>query len=531
MSETAHHAAPAALAPSDIKATLKSSIIHKAGTALVLLTLGALAFAGHHTGWTLPAFSALLGNGSDARDDWCAAHAVPESQCVECNPRLLPRPADYGWCPRHGVHACPLEHPDVAQLATVPQVSPADLARAQRALDLGARPENSRLCKLYQRRVQFASQEAFERSGVEVEPVWRAPVVESVAANGELTYDPTRVARVSARVPGTVWRVEKNVGDSVRQGEVIALVEAAEVGRAKAEFLQAAAQLRLRETNFQQLHGLAGSGAVSERTVREAETGLSEARIRLLGARQALVNLGLPVAADEVKGLSEEQLAAFVQFLGLPDGLRQALDPRTTTANLLPVRSPLDGTLVAREVVASEVVDTTRVLAVVADVRRLWLTLSVRQEDTRKLAPGQPVHFRSDAGGEEVTTAVTWISPAVDERTRTVKVRADVANPAGRLRANTFGKGQIVLREEKDAIVVPSAAVHWEGDCHVVFVRDRNFLAENGFKVFHTRTVRLGVKDERNAEILAGVLPGEIVATRGSGVLRAELLKGNLGEG
>jgi cobalt-zinc-cadmium efflux system membrane fusion protein len=111
-----------------------------------------------------------------------------------------------------------------------------------------------------------------------------------------------------------------------------------------------------------------------------------------------------------------------------------------------------------------------------------------------------------------------------------VQVRANLANADGRLRAFTFGQGQVVLREEKDAIVVPNDAIHWEGDCFVVFVRDKDFLAEDQPKVFHTRTVRLGARQEKTTEILAGVLPGEVVATRGSGLLRAELLKNNLGE-
>ena len=170
-------------------------------------------------------------------------------------------------------------------------------------------------------------------------------------------------------------------------------------------------------------------------------------------------------------------------------------------------------------------------LLVVADVRRMWLMLGVRQEDAGKLVAGQPVHFRTDGGAAEVSGAVTWISTAVDEKTRTVQVRADLANPEGRLRANSFGKGRVVLREDRDAIVVPSEAVHWEGDCFVVFVRDRDFLKEGAPKVFHVRKVRVGVRDARNTEVIAGVLPGEVVATRGSGTLRAELLKNNLGEG
>ncbi len=498
-------------------------------TAIVLAALGGLAYWGHHTGWAVPTFAALAGSGVKEKDDWCGEHGVPESQCVECNADLLPRGKDFGWCRKHGIPDCPFEHPEVAQLQQPPKISPADLERARRALSFLSRPENNSKCKLHHRRIQFASLAAVEKAGIDVAPVWEAPVVEAVSSNGEITYDQTRVARLSARVPGSVWWVPKQVGDPVRRGEVLALVDAAEVGRAKAEFLQAVTQFRLRGKTYESLRSL--STAVAQQRVREAETALNEAQIRLLGAQQALINLGLPVDAEDVKELSEKQIAAHVRFLGLPATVRQSLDTKTTTANLLPVTSPLDGVMVVREVVAGEVVDTAKVLFVIADPRQMWLTLNLRQEDTKKLALGQPVRFRIDVTAEEVQGKVAWISTNVDEKTRTVKVRANLANPEGRLRASSFGMGQVVLREEKNAIVVPNEAVHWEGDCFAVFVRDKHFLEKDAPKVFHVRKVRIGVKDAQNTEIIAGVLPGELVATKGSGTLRAELLKNNLGEG
>jgi membrane fusion protein, heavy metal efflux system len=106
-----------------------------------------------------------------------------------------------------------------------------------------------------------------------------------------------------------------------------------------------------------------------------------------------------------------------------------------------------------------------------------------------------------------------------------------VPNPDGTLMAHTFGTGRVILRAEQDAIVVPSEAVHWEGDCHVVFVRDKHFLDAGAPKVFHVRSVRPGVDHAGNTEIIAGLLPGEVVATRNSAALRAELLKNNLGAG
>jgi cobalt-zinc-cadmium efflux system membrane fusion protein len=131
-----------------------------------------------------------------------------------------------------------------------------------------------------------------------------------------------------------------------------------------------------------------------------------------------------------------------------------------------------------------------------------------------------------------VTGTLIWISTTADPQTRMVAARAELPNPQGRLRNETFGAGRIVLRDEKEAVVVPNEAVHWEGCCHVVFVRDKGFFdSENSPKVFHVRTARLGGKNEKYTEVIAGVLPGEVVASKGSDVLRAELLKNSLGEG
>lgn len=401
----------------------------------------------------------------------------------------------------------------------------------QAALALLDRPENNRRCKLHARRIQFASAAAAEKAGVDVDEVGEAPMEEFVAANGEVGYDQARVARLSSRLPGTVWRVDKQVGDPVRQGEVVALVDAAEVGKAKAEFLQAVAQLELRRLASEGLNKAAASGAVPERQVREGQTAVREAEIRVRGAEQALANLGLPPAADDFSGVPPDQFAARVQFLGLPEVLARGLDPKRTTANLLPVTAPFDGAVVGRTVVAGEVVDPGKALLEIADPRHVWLTLSVRQEDARRVKLGQRVRFRPDGDPEEAAGAVDWVSTAVDPKTRTVQVRATLDNPDGRLRAGAFGPGRVVLRYEPYAVVVPREALHWEGDCFVVFVRDKDYLKDGAPKVFHVRKVRPGAQDDRHVEILAGVLPGEVVATKGSAVLQAELLKAKLGEG
>ncbi|MEX2118890.1 MAG: efflux RND transporter periplasmic adaptor subunit [Pirellulales bacterium] len=502
---------------------------HVLPTLLVLAGLATAAYLGHRNGWAVPKFSALWSGGDASIDDWCAAHDVPESGCVECQPDVLPLGKDYGWCGEHGVHQCPLCHPDVAQLTDPPQLSGDDLARSRRALALTQRPENNSRCKLYRRRVQFASADAVERAGVQVEVVQRRPITESIDAAGEVIYDQSRVAHLAPRVAGTVWRVETELGQQVKQHDVLALIDAAEVGRAKAALLQAVVQTRLKQQALDRLEAVAS--ALAERQLREGRAELSAARISLLGARQALVNLGLPVDADELMDLPDEALAERVQFLGLPKELTDGLNPETTTANLIPITAPFDAVVVDFEVVAGEVVEPAKTLFVLADPSQMWLTLHARQEDSRHLALGQKVRFRPDGGTREAAGQVTWISTAVDPRTRTVTVRATLENRSGDLRAHSYGSGQIVLREESQAIAVPSEAIHWDGSCHVVFVRDKNFFKKDAPKVFHTRTVRPAAKLDQFTELVAGVLPGEVVAGRGSAVLRAALLKNNLGAG
>ena len=88
-----------------------------------------------------------------------------------------------------------------------------------------------------------------------------------------------------------------------------------------------------------------------------------------------------------------------------------------------------------------------------------------------------------------------------------------------------------MLREEPKAVVVPSESVHSDGCCSVVFVRDKDFLQEGLAKFFHIRKVRLGFRDQDTTEIIAGLLPGEVIASKNSVVLEAQLLKSNLGAG
>ena len=498
-------------------------------TVIVLVGMVGIGYWGHHHGWQMPKFSELSGNAPEARANWCEAHGVPEAICIACNAGLMPKGELRGWCSQHGVAECVLHHPATAQLAAIHEISRADLDQAAYVLSLRPRPQNNRSCKLHLRRIQFARNDAVEKAGIDIRLAETAPIVEAIAASGEITYDPTRVARVTSRTSGTIWRVSKNIGDHVAEGDVLALVDSAAVGRLKSELLQATAERELANQAHTRLAGL--GGIVAGRRLQEIEAAQAKANAVVMSSVQGLINLGLPLSPAELLKKSGPQLNRDIQLLGLPSELVARFDPNQTPGNLVPLMAPRDGIIVQRDVVDGDVVAPSKTLFTVVDTSRMWLMLDLPMEDARHARIGQKVLFRPDGYTDRYSGIVTWTSTEMDNQTRTVSLRAELANEDRQLLSETFGSGQIILRQTPRATVVPQTAVHWEGCCHVVFVRDKNFNQKDAFKVFHTRMVRPGVTQAGYTELVAGVLPGEVLVTKGSGVLRAELLKGNLGAG
>lgn len=489
--------------------------------------LGTVMYFGHHMGWKLPKMSALFAQKIQEPDDWCAEHLVPESQCVECQSDLSPKPKSFGFCREHGVMECVIHHPELAQTKNTPLLPAYDTVRA---IDVIPRLENNSRNTLHTRRIQFTSTESVNKSGVDVAIVDERHMSDAVTANGELMFDPTHVAHLSARVSGTIAYVVKTLGDPVESGDLLALVDSAQVGQAKSQFLESMVQHELRKSTVERLRKISASGAVAGKSLIEAETALKESQVALISVRQLLANLGLEVP-NQFETDEPEKIAEEVRFVGIPSQIVALLPTTLKTANLIPIRAPNAGVIVASDVVAGEVVDTTRSLFTIVDPTRLWLIMNVRQEDAKFLVRGLPVSFDSDDGAAQIKGAVAWISPAVDEQTRTLRVRVDVSNTDGKLRDKTFGTGRIILRDEPKAIVVPRESVQSTADAHFVFVRDKNFFDKDAPKLFHVRQVRIGARDDDFVELLAGVLPGEVVASKGSAVLMAQLLRSNLGAG
>jgi multidrug efflux pump subunit AcrA (membrane-fusion protein) len=379
--------------------------------------------------------------------------------------------------------------------------------------------------------VRFTSKEAMERTGIELVLVEERSMVSELVASGVVQYDQRHIAQLSARVPGSVWRVEKHLGDSVHKGEVLLVIESRDVGRLKAEFLNA---LVTHEAHREQLSILEEvKGAVMGRQIREAKSALRESRNHLHNAEQSLVNLGLNVSIADYEPLDDDARAARIRTAGLP-ALLAHVDPEHVTSNLLPLYAPFDGIVIGRDAVVGEVIDPAEPIFEVADISSMWVVLNISKEDAGLVAIGQPMRFRPDGSTDEYESRISWISTEVNEETRTLEVRAEIssgsdtsvaASAADRpapmtLRANTFGNGRIEVARRGTAIVVPRNSVQWDGSRWVVFV-------PTGEASFAARPVSPGVQQGDSIEIVGdftgGGTPTHVVGA-GSHVLKSQIL-------
>ena len=514
-------------------------------SALAWVALLGVAWWGHHTGWSAPSFAALFGSGVAGSEDWCAEHGVPASRCIACHPELAGESAadwckEHGvpeskctvchpeilktgvandWCPEHQVpeSCCTICHPELARRGEVAagESEPTVTGLEPAPVHLPTPGRDPKTCQKHALKVQFASTAALAKAGVELGQVVERPMAESIAVPAEVDYDRARYGKAIARTAGIARYVGKQPGATVAQGELLAVVEAAEVGRAKSELLAAFAAQATAATTLQRLERAVAAGTRTEAERLQAEAAARAAAIRLYDAQQALLALGLPLPEGA-------PTPATVARLGLAEPV---LTADQASANLLPVRAPLAGVIVARELVAGEAISAGQALFTIADTRWLAVMMDVGPASARRIALGAHVVFRPQSARDAaVEGTVDWIATAVDERTRTLRMRALVDNADGALPANSFGTAQVVIRPTARAIAVPNAAVQWEGCCQIVFVR----LADT---VFQPRKVRLGARDAAYTEVQVGLLPGEVVATVGSSVLTAAILKSNLGAG
>lgn len=311
---------------------------------------------------------------------------------------------------------------------------------------------------------------------------------------GEVALNADRVAHIVPRVSGVVKEVRNNLGDTVRSGEVMAVLESRELADAAAAVLAARERVVLGRSNFEREEQLWKKKISPEQDYIQARNSLAEASIEQRTAEQKLRALGF----------SDEYIA---QLPSRSD--REAI--------IYQIAAPFAGTVIEKHINLGEVLKDDTAAFVLADLSSVWVNLDVHQKDLPLVQVGQMAEIGAGSGAPEVRGRVSFIEPIAYETNRTTHARVVIANSNGRWRPGLFVTGRVALNDVEVPVLVSNEALLMVGGKMCVFVRE-----QDGFRL---RPVTSGRNDGTRTEISGGLTPGEIYVTRGAITLKSELEK------
>ncbi len=311
-------------------------------------------------------------------------------------------------------------------------------------------------------------------------------------ATGTVAYNQNAVSLVAPRAEGRVMRVLRDLGQRVRRGEPLALLESPQVGSLRGERARAQADVEVSRAAYERERALFEQKVSSRREMLEAEAEHRRAVADLEAAEASLAALGADGSRDG---------AAFA------------------------VSSPIDGTVVQRAVTPGQVAGPADTLFTVADLDRLWVELDVYEQDLGRVAAGQTIELATTAFPDSAFQGrLAYVGQVVDPRTRTVKARAEVPNPGLLLRPGMFVTARIHKEApERATAAVSEASIQQIAGRSVVFVP----LGAGRFQV-----QPVGVGDrlaDGTIEVTAGLRPGQPVVANGAFYLKSELEKESFG--
>lgn len=311
-----------------------------------------------------------------------------------------------------------------------------------------------------------------------VTPVVRTEPRVEIRLLGRVDYDETRLHMITPWTSGRIDELNVRVtGTKVRKGQVVASLYSPEVYTAMRDLLVAKDQARKLAKG---LHGSADLATTVLDSARE--------RLRLLGVSNA-----------RIKQIERSGSA--------PKHVR--------------ITSAYSGTVLDRKVEEGDYVSTGTALYHVVDLSRVWVQIDAYESDLPHLRVGQLVTIEvASLPDQTFEGKVAFIDPVVDEKTRTTRVRVEIANEEGELRPGMFAQAVVdsELGYEQSHLVVPTTAVLFTGRRSVVYV-----AVPDRAGTYELREVRLGPKAGPVYPVLAGLSEGERVVSSGAFVLDADL--------
>ncbi|MDT3736787.1 MAG: efflux RND transporter periplasmic adaptor subunit [Denitratisoma sp.] len=338
--------------------------------------------------------------------------------------------------------------------------------------------------------------EEIAAAGIRTEELQEQEISEQLTVTATIRPNQDRIVHVAPRVPGRVVRVPANLGDAVKAGQTLAVLDSLEVGEAHSAWLQARTAQALAKADFERAEALHGEQIIARKDHLRAHAEYEKSKAALAAAGDRLRMLGV--------------------------GPAPAVDGQAVSA--FPLTTPFAGTVIEKHAILGELAQPDKPLFTVADLSKLWIEANLFEKDLGRVSVGAQAVV-TVAAYPDATFAgkLTYIAAVVDKETRTVQARVEVVNADGRLKPEMFATAAIRTGGKGKGLLLPEEAVVLMQGQPTVFVEEHGG--------FEPRAVELGEKLRGRVVVKAGLAAGDKVVTAGTYALKARILKSQLGEG
>lgn len=333
------------------------------------------------------------------------------------------------------------------------------------------------------------TEDQVKKAGIAVQAVGPAKLQAAAEFTGEIRFNEDRTAHVVPRMAGVAEQVVANLGQSVRKGEVLAVIASNSLSEQRSELLTAQERRDAARITYEREKKLWQEKISAEQDYLQAQTALREADIAVRNATQKLAAVGATGSSANL--------------------------------NRFELRAPFDGTVVEKHLALGEAVKEDASIFTVSDLRSVWAEFNVAPKDLATVRVGQRVSVSSTAFESKVEGTISYVGALLGEQTRTARARVTLTNPDGAWRPGLFVTVAVYGEDQDVPLTVPADAVQTIENQAMVFK-----AVSGGFEAV---AVKVGRSDGRTAEVLSGLKAGDQVASRNSFVLKSELGKASAG--
>ena len=339
------------------------------------------------------------------------------------------------------------------------------------------------------------SADEIKQAGIAVATLQGEEIHQTLTMTATIQPNRDRLAKIAPRVSGKVVKVMVSLGDRVRQGQALALIDSIEIGEASLAYLQAKSAAALSRSSFKRADELNAEQIIAKKEYLIARSERDRAEVELRAAEDRLRLLGLqPSALTNGRAISTYVLSA-----------------------------PFQGIVIEKDAVLGELAAPETSMFTIADLSKVWIEATIFEKDLAQMRTGSLARVTVSAYPDKVFEGrLTYIGSSLDKNTHAAKGRIEIPNADLRLMPEMFATVQIDTEQNRESLIVPNAAVLLVNGQPSVFVQEKS-----GFEL---RTVELGDRLGGRVVLEGGVSEGEQLVVSGAYALKSRLLKSKIGD-